>query len=89
MSDAATRRDHLKRIGSLGGSSKSPAKAAAARLNFAKAGRSRSEAKARAARANGRRGGRPVRLKTVAEVVAEEAAKFRKLHPEWFAGDLL
>jgi hypothetical protein len=84
------RRAHLKRIASLGGSVKSPAKADAARKNARKAARngglSRSAAKAEAARRNGAR--HVARLKSVAEIVAEEAAKFKKLHPEWFAGDL-
>jgi hypothetical protein len=78
------RREHLRRIASLGGSVRSEKKAAAARRNCAKAGRSRSDAKVIAARANGKCGGRPVRLKTVAEVVAEEGAKFKKLHPDLF-----
>ncbi len=78
------KREHLRRIGRLGGLARTGRKAAAARANCARAGRSRSEAKTRAARENGRRGGRPVRLKSLSEIIAIEGAKFRKAHPEIF-----
>jgi hypothetical protein len=78
------RREHLRRIASIGGSVRSERKAVAARLNCAKAGRSRSPAKVEAARTNGRRGGRPARVKTISEIVAEEGAKYRKAHADWF-----
>ena len=81
-----TRREHLRGIASLGGSSKSPAKAEAARANArkaaAKGGRSRSVAKAEASRRNGTR--HVARVKTIAEIVAIEGKKFRAAHPEFF-----
>jgi hypothetical protein len=80
------KREHLRRIAVIGGLVRSEKKAAAARANARKAaaagGRSRSAAKAEAARRNGTR--HVARVKTIAEVLAEEGAKFRAAHPEFF-----
>jgi hypothetical protein len=47
-----------------------------------KGGQSRSEAKIAAVRANGRK--HVARVRSLAEIVAEEAAKFKLAHPELF-----